>query len=52
MFNYYLFTIADCKNLAPIWTDVANTLKEEQINVAKVDCTVNKSTAKRFDIRG
>ena len=31
-----------CKKLAPAWDELANKVKPQNINVAKVDCTAYK----------
>lgn len=41
-----------CKHIAPIWEELATDLRYSTINIAKVDCTINKLTARRFAIRG
>ena len=40
-----------CKQLAPIWSQVASELKGK-VNVGKVDCTIEKDLMKRFNIKG
>jgi len=41
-----------CKSLAPTYEELATSLKPDNINVAKIDCTVEKQLMKRFGIRG
>ncbi|KXS10568.1 thioredoxin-domain-containing protein [Gonapodya prolifera JEL478] len=40
-----------CQKLAPIWDEVADKLRGK-VGVGKVDCTVEKTLASRFKIRG
>jgi len=40
-----------CKKLKPMWGELANAQKGK-INVAKVDCTVEKEVCARYSIRG
>jgi len=49
--EFYAPWCGHCKNLAPEWELLASELKSE-ISVAKVDCTVNQATARRFNITG
>lgn len=37
-----------CKNLAPVWERYANTAKEVNVNVAKIDVTTSPSLSGRF----
>jgi protein disulfide-isomerase-like protein len=49
--EFYAPWCGHCQKLAPVWEQLAIDLNG-QINVAKLDCTENSYTAKRFDIRG
>lgn len=40
-----------CKKLAPTYEKVATELKGK-VNVAKVDCTVEKNTCSKYAVRG
>ncbi|KAL1918743.1 uncharacterized protein VTP21DRAFT_2765 [Calcarisporiella thermophila] len=40
-----------CKNLAPVWEELGKQLKG-QVNVGKVDCTVESSLCKQMNVRG
>lgn len=40
-----------CKKLAPTWEELAKSAKGK-FNVAKVDCTVEKASCSRFEIKG
>jgi len=51
MVEFYAPWCGHCKKLEPTWSEFA-TKVEGQINVAKVDCTVEKDLAQRFGIRG
>lgn len=37
-----------CKNLAPVWERYANTAKEVNVNVGKIDVTTSPSLSGRF----
>jgi len=52
--EFYAPWCGHCKNLAPAWDALSVAVREEQlpVSIAKVDCTVNTATAKRFEIRG
>lgn len=42
-----------CKKMAPVWDDLADTLKgSESVVIADVDCTVEKDLCSRFGVRG
>jgi len=49
--EFYAPWCGHCKNLAPIWEQLAQELKGN-INVASIDATVNTNTAARFRIKG
>jgi len=49
--EFYAPWCGHCKKLAPTWEEFATAVKGD-IHVGKVDCTVEKSTAQRFGIRG
>ena len=49
--KFYAPWCGHCKGLAPIWEEIASELKSE-MTVAKVDCTSERSTCKRFGVRG
>ncbi|KAF9158813.1 hypothetical protein DFQ26_007205 [Actinomortierella ambigua] len=49
--EYYAPWCGHCKNLAPIYEQVAQELKDK-VNVAKVDCTVNQEICRKIDVRG
>jgi len=49
--EFYAPWCGHCKHLAPIYEEVATSLKGK-VNVAKIDCTVEKDTAKAFEIKG
>jgi protein disulfide-isomerase-like protein len=48
--DFYAPWCGHCKNLAPVWSRVAQRLST-QVIVASVDCTSSPVTAKRFGIR-
>eukprot|EP01104_Vermistella_antarctica_P011033 TRINITY_DN301_c0_g1_i1.p1 TRINITY_DN301_c0_g1~~TRINITY_DN301_c0_g1_i1.p1 ORF type:complete len:3098 (+),score=985.10 TRINITY_DN301_c0_g1_i1:119-9412(+) len=51
--EFYAPWCGHCKNLAPIWTRMASdTQSDASLNVAKVDCTVEKELASRFGVSG
>jgi len=49
--KFYAPWCGHCKRLAPIWDELA-TKTNNQFNVARVDCTVEKSVCSAFNIRG
>ncbi|KAH7639770.1 Protein disulfide-isomerase A6 [Dermatophagoides farinae] len=49
--EFYAPWCGHCKNLAPIWAEVATELKGK-VRVAAVDATVHQSLASRYEIRG
>jgi len=51
MIEFFAPWCGHCKTLAPIWKDFAQAV-EGSINVAQVDCTVEKELAQRFGIKG
>jgi thiol-disulfide isomerase/thioredoxin len=51
MVEFYAPWCGHCKSLAPTWEELATELVGE-VSVAKVDCTSNVATARRFGIRG
>lgn len=51
LIEYYAPWCGHCQALAPVWEELAEHLKDK-INVAKVDCTVNKEICYHQRIRG
>ena len=49
--KFYAPWCGHCKGLAPTWEELGVELKTE-MTVAKVDCTKEKMTCKRFGVRG
>ncbi|OTF71502.1 hypothetical protein BLA29_006824, partial [Euroglyphus maynei] len=49
--EFYAPWCGHCKNLAPIWAEVATELKGK-VRVGAVDATVHQSLASRYEIRG
>lgn len=42
-----------CKNLAPIWEELAKKLSFDQsVTIAKVDCSISDSICDRYDVKG
>merc|ERR1719453_113027 len=50
--EFYAPWCGHCKNLAPEYASAAGTLAGEAAKLAKVDATVAKDTATRFEIKG
>ncbi|KAG0071904.1 hypothetical protein BGZ89_008974 [Linnemannia elongata] len=51
LIEYYAPWCGHCQALAPVWDELAEHLKDK-VNVAKVDCTVNKEICYHQRIRG
>jgi len=51
LLEFYAPWCGHCKHLAPIYEKLATSLKGT-VNVAKVDCTENDITCKRFGVQG
>ena len=42
-----------CKRLAPVWEQLGDHYREnDQVEIVKVDCTVEKNTCQRYQVRG
>eukprot|EP00164_Ancoracysta_twista_P002937 GFYU01003908.1.p1 GENE.GFYU01003908.1~~GFYU01003908.1.p1 ORF type:complete len:241 (-),score=71.80 GFYU01003908.1:102-776(-) len=50
--EFYAPWCGHCKRLAPVWEELATTLKANNIFVGKVDVPENRDIGRRFDIRG
>jgi len=54
--KFYAPWCGHCKQLEPVWNELAEKVGEEHpddgIVVAKVDCPANKALCKRFEIKG
>eukprot|EP01025_Chloroclados_australasicus_P026882 TRINITY_DN2669_c0_g2_i2.p1 TRINITY_DN2669_c0_g2~~TRINITY_DN2669_c0_g2_i2.p1 ORF type:complete len:950 (+),score=137.83 TRINITY_DN2669_c0_g2_i2:247-2850(+) len=48
--KFYAPWCGHCKNMIPVWNELAAA--DNGINVAKVDCTVHKDLASKFEVRG
>ena len=48
--KFYAPWCGHCKKLAPTWDEYSNT--QSVVNVGKVDCTVEKETCKKFEVKG
>jgi len=51
LIKFYAPWCGHCKRMAPTWDELATKL-HQKTNVAKVDCTAEKSVCSRFSIRG
>lgn len=51
MVEFYAPWCGHCRNLKPTWAEFAMKAREANVNVGKVDTTVEKDLAKRFGIR-
>ncbi|KAF9916021.1 hypothetical protein BX616_004800 [Lobosporangium transversale] len=51
LIEYYAPWCGHCKNLAPIYEELAGALKDK-VNVAKVDCTQNQAICMSEEVRG
>eukprot|EP01103_Thecamoeba_quadrilineata_P018602 TRINITY_DN7145_c0_g1_i1.p1 TRINITY_DN7145_c0_g1~~TRINITY_DN7145_c0_g1_i1.p1 ORF type:complete len:138 (+),score=27.01 TRINITY_DN7145_c0_g1_i1:32-445(+) len=54
LLEFYAPWCGHCKRLEPIYAEFANLLKKDQneVNVAKIDCTTERDICTRFGIRG
>ncbi|UYV83636.1 TMX3 [Cordylochernes scorpioides] len=52
MFQFYAPWCGHCKNLEPIWNQVAQSLVDTDIRVARLDCTRFTSIANDFNVAG
>nr|AAC37215.1 disulfide-like protein [Acanthamoeba castellanii]prf//2024291A protein disulfide isomerase-like protein [Acanthamoeba castellanii] len=50
--EFYAPWCGHCKNLAPVWEDLATQGKAKGLRVGKVDCTQNKEIGSRFGVKG
>lgn len=50
--EFYAPWCGHCKNLAPVWEDLATQAKAKGLRVGKVDCTQNKEIGSRFEVKG
>lgn len=50
--EFYAPWCGHCKNLAPVWEDLATQAKAKGLRVGKVDCTQNKEIGSRFAVKG
>jgi protein disulfide-isomerase-like protein len=50
--EFYAPWCGHCKNLAPVWEDLATQAKAKGLHVGKVDCTQNKEICSRFQVKG
>jgi protein disulfide-isomerase-like protein len=47
--EFYAPWCGHCKKMIPTWEELAGS---DEINVAKVDCTIHKDLASEYEIRG
>jgi thioredoxin domain-containing protein 5 len=50
--EFYAPWCSHCKDLSPIWDDLANQVQDGEVKIGKVDCTVNEDACKRVTITG
>lgn len=50
--QFYAPWCGHCKNLEPIWNQVAQSLVDTDIRVGKIDCTRFTSVAQEFSVSG
>lgn len=52
--KFYAPWCGHCKRLAPVWHRLSSTVQESgnNVNVAKVDCTVHRRVCSRFGVTG
>jgi thioredoxin domain-containing protein 5 len=50
--KFYSPNCGYCKQVAPIWKELAKKLEGTSVRIAKIDCTLHKAPCERFEIEG
>eukprot|EP01119_Soliformovum_irregulare_P007564 TRINITY_DN1_c0_g2_i2.p1 TRINITY_DN1_c0_g2~~TRINITY_DN1_c0_g2_i2.p1 ORF type:complete len:145 (+),score=48.73 TRINITY_DN1_c0_g2_i2:278-712(+) len=52
LLKFYAPWCGHCKRLAPTWEELGTATQGTEVHVGKVDCTTEKATCAKFNVRG